>query len=453
MTILRTLAWIIGAIVTLKTFSIIVGAQLSRIGKAIFCGIVLAAIAAFVLPEKAPLLIIGELALLNAGVRPLKKREPSIPFSLAALVASVCAVVVAGICFSGGGIKYSGDIVADVQSNVAKRWEDIVTKCDVVVKDYATYFKSGEKQGSTEYVPKSLSAVRELLLPVNSHEVLAAVDELDKRIAETQEELIGAEGERVRHPDEAEKYDARITAVREKKAKLEVERANQVAKVLEELRGLDLELPNGTAERCLFPVNVESIIDIAIVAKDISVIVGHLERFLNSEDLSTLKRYFGMYLVLIDVQAESFRQYLEKSRKGEWRNGINEIRDRAKAAAESDTANAMQDRFSEHERKIFSANAETNKKTVRAAEVYLGLLKEHEDIISKKLVEVERIRVVAQSSLNTVSLASDLREIAKTSHDAFKALLSLKLPQLMPTFKDDALLAEFDAITRKLREE
>ena len=59
---------------------------------------------------------------------------------------------------------------------------------------------------------------------------------------------------------------------------------------------------------------------------------------------------------------------------------------------------------------------------------------------------------MAQSSWNTVSLASDLKEIVKTSHEAFEALLSLELPPLA-LFDDSALQAEFDAITRKLRKE
>ena len=180
--------------------------------------------------------------------------------------------------------------------------------------------------------------------------------------------------------------------------------------------------------------------------------VEHLGRLLNSEDLATAKRYFGMYLVMIDVQAEGFRQYLEKSEDGVWRKGINEILSAAEAAVKSDTANAAQGRFTDREREIFRKNAEMNKKTIEAATAYLDLLKQYEGIIRTKLREAERVREVALSSWNTVSLASDLKEIVKTNHDAFEALLSLELPPLL-LFDDSALQAEFDAITRKLRKQ
>ena len=447
------LAWIIGALVTISTVSIICRAHLSGIGKAILCGVVSATILAFILPEKNPAVVFVGFLLLNAGVRPLQMRSPSVVLSLTSLLASVFAIIALGIYLSEGPGGYSGNIVADIQANVAKRWEKIVTECGGVVEGYQKLAKPGSRPKAPDKgMRKQFDRVRELLLPVDSRDLLAAVDDLDKRIAETQKDIVSAEGDRVRHPDEAERYDARINDIKDKKAKLEAERANQAAKVMDNLRNIGLNMPGSAAERCIFPVNVETLIDNAVVAKDIAVVVENLGRFLNSEDLTTAKRYFGMYLVMIDVQAEGFRQYLEKSEDGEWRNGINEILRGAEAAVKSDTANAAQTRFTDHEREIFRKNAAMNKKTIEAANAYLGLLKQHEEIIRVKLREAERIREVAQSSWNTVSLASDLKEIVKTSHEAFEALLSLELPPLV-LFDDSALQAEFDAITRKLRKE
>ena len=453
MTILYALAWLLGALLTVNTVSIVFRANLSQIGKVILCGLVATAVLLFVLPEKNPLLVLGGFALLNVGVRPLQMRRPSVALSLTALLASVAVLAAVSTCFTEGGVEYSGNLVADIQANVARRWEKIVSECGSVVDGYQGNAKPGAKpKPPSNSERRQLERVRELLLPVDCRDILSAVDELDKRIADTQKEIVKAEGERVRHPDEAEEYDARITAIRDKNAKLVAERANQAAKVMENLRGVGLNMPGSAAERCIFPVNVETLIDNAIVSKDIAVVVENLGRFLDSKDLATAKRYFGMYLVMIDVQAEGFRKYLEKSEDGEWRKGISEILRGAEAAIRSDTANAAQTRFTDHEREIFRKNAAMNKKTIAAANAYLGLLKQHEDIIRAKLREAERVREVAQSSWNTVSLASDLKEIVKTSHDAFEALLSLELPPLV-LFDDSALQAEFDAITRKLRKE
>ena len=143
---------------------------------------------------------------------------------------------------------------------------------------------------------------------------------------------------------------------------------------------------------------------------------------------------------------------MNKAAKSLLKTNIKKFQSAAETAVKSDTANASQTRFTDHEREIFRKNAAMNKKTIEAAKAYLDLLKQHEDIIRGKLREAERVREVAQSSWNTVSLASDLKEIVKTNHEAFEALLSLELPPLA-LFDDSALQAEFDAITRKLRKE
>lgn len=452
-TIMFILAWILGGLVTINTLVIVCRSRLSVVGKVIIGAVILAAILFFVMHEQSALLVVCELSLLNLCVCPLLRRTYPISVSLLSVFVGFIAVAGLNMYFAKGVPRFSGDIIEDIRDNVSKRWEKIVAECGEVVDVYQKEAKPGKPpKAPGKGVRSQLRRVRELLLPVDSQGILAAIDDLDRRIAEIRDEIVEAEGERVRHPDEAEKYDGRINDIKERMAKLETERAAQAAGVMENLRGIGLNIQGSAAERCIFPVNVNSLIDNAVVAKDIAVVVENLGRFLDTGDLTTAKRYYGMYLVMIDVQMEGFRLYLEKSEDGEWRKGINDILRGAEAAVKSDTANAMQTRFSDREREIFRKNAATNGKTIEAAKAYLALLKQHEDVIRAKLREAERVREVAESSWNTVSLASDLKEIVKTSHDAFEALLSLELPPIA-LFDDAALQAEFDAITKKLRKE
>ena len=451
------IAWIAGGIATLSTLYILSQSRLFPLWKALIAGAMLLCIAFFVLPQKSPLLVFLSLAAFNLGVRPLQSRDPSIIATLASVLVVLATVSAANLYLSPDAPRFTGNLVADVQTNVARRWEKIVAECGVIVNELGVDVRPPSKVGSPAPAPKrsmrrKLARVRELLLPVDCRGLLAAVDDLDERIASVEQEIVKAEGDRVRHPGDAAKYDARIEAIKARQATLEAARAEQAALVLQNLRSIGLSLPGSAAERCIFPVNVETIIDNAVVARDIAVVVENLNRFLDSNDFATAKRYFGMYLIMIDVQAECYRQYLDKSEDGEWRRGINEILRNAEAAARSDEANAAQPRFKESEREIFRHNAEVNRRTIEAGNAYLELLREHEKIIRAKLREAERIREVAQSSWNTVSLASDLRDIVRTSHDAFQALLSLELPPLA-LFDDAALQAEFEAITKKLRRE
>lgn len=454
---LYTLAWLVGGLATLSTAAIILQSPLKPRWKVAILAAVALCIAFFVVPQQNPWVVFLGLLAFNIGVRPLKSASASGRSALVSVALAAVAVFAAGLYLSDDPSAYTGSLVADIRANVARRWEQIVDESARLTDSLGVTVRPASKAAEPAPPPKrsvrrNLARIRELLLPVDCRDILSAVDELDVRIAEMQKTVVKAEGERVRHPDEAEKYDARIAEIKARKATLEQARAEQAALVIANLRDIGLSLPGNAAERCVFPVNVESLIDNAVVAKDIAVVVENLGRFLDSEDLATAKRYFGMYLVMIDVQAECFRQYLEKSEDGEWRRGINDILRDAEAAARSDEANAAQPRFKEAEREIFRHNAETNRRTIEAGRAYLDLLRQHEEIIRGKLREAERIREVAQSSWNTVSLASDLRDIVKTSHEAFESLLSLELPPLA-LFDDAALQAEFDAITRKLKKD
>ena len=451
------IAWIAGAIVALGSLYIVARSRLFPLWKAIVAVAMLGCVACFVLPQRSPLLVFFSLAAFYLAVRPLRARDPSAPATLVSFAAVVAAVAAANVYFADGGGGYTGNLVADIRTNVARRWESIVEESARITESLGVSVRSAAKAAKPAPPPgrsvrKRLDRVRELLLPVDCRDILSAVDELDGRIAAMQKEIVRAEGGRVRHPDQAAKYDARIEDVKARVAQLEQARSEQAAKVLENLRAIGFSLQGSAAERCVFPVNVESLVDVAVVAKDIAVVVENLRGFLNSGDLETAKRYFGMYLVMLDVQAECYRQYLEKSEHGEWRRGINGILRDAEAAVRSDEAHAAQPRFKDSERAIFRHNAEVNRRTVEAGRAYLDLLGQYEGIIREKLREAERIREVAQSSWNTVNLASELSEIVRASQDEFQALLAFELPPLA-LFDDAALQAEFDAITRKLRKE
>lgn len=450
-------AWIAGGLAMLDTLWMVGHSRMFPLWKGIVYALIGGVVLLYVVPQSNPWLVFLSLAAFNFGVRPLMARVPSALATLLSLGVTVAIVVAGNLLLDGDSLAYEGNLGECIRQNVADRWERIVAGSVRTVAKMRMEVRPAAKAGKpapgpSKGVRKELKKVRELLLPVNCRDILAAVDELDTKIEAAQKELMDAEGARVRHPDAAGKYDARVEAVRAKKAALEAERGVQAAKVMDNLRGIGLDIPGNAADRCLFPVNVETLIDNAIVAKDIAAVLEQLGHFMGTGDLDTAKRYFGMYLVMIEVQAESFRMYLEKSENGEWKKGIARIRRDAEAAAQSDDAMSAQSRFKENEREIFRKNAATNRKTIEAADAYLALLKEHENLIRAKLVETERVREVALSSWTTVNLASDLLEIVKNSSEAFDALLSLELPPLV-LFDDAALQAEFDAITKKLRKE
>ena len=297
----------------------------------------------------------------------------------------------------------------------------------------------------------SLGELRELLLPVDSRAILSAVEKLDRDIASEKKGLAAARERRLFHPAGAEKWEKRIRAREEKLPELEKARADAAAKVLADLDAIGIHLEGETAERCLFTVNTGDLVDNAIVAKNISILVENLKRLMaETGDAESAKRYFGTYLVMIDVQAECYRRYIAKSESGEWRKGVEGIRRDADGARARNALEAGKDGYAEAEREGFRRNVALNERTIAAADAYLEVLRQHEEIVKGKLAEAERLHTLALNSYETVSIASGLLEQVNANQTAFDAMLELTLPSIA-AYDDAGMQEEFDAITRKLQ--
>ena len=192
------------------------------------------------------------------------------------------------------------------------------------------------------------------------------------------------------------------------------------------------------------------LIDGVVVAKNIAMVVENLRGLMATGDVVAAKKYFGMYLVMVDVQIACFEEYLDKSRNGEWRAGINRIREDAASAREMALANAKDSGFTPDQQSVFAHNATVNASTISAADAYLGVLDAHEAVINDKLLAAQRVRQVAASSFETVNLAGDFLRLTKANQDAFDSLLKLDLPPI-EMFNDAAIQQEFQAITKKLK--
>lgn len=306
---------------------------------------------------------------------------------------------------------------------------------------------------SRRKVRRSLGELRELLLPFDSRTLLDAVQSLDRQIASVKAKISKETEAKLFHPERAEKIDHRIAELEEKLATLETSRSGAASNILSNLDAIGIHMEGETAERCLFTVNVGDLVDNAIVAKNVSIVVENLKQLMaKTGDIESAKRYFGTYLIMIDVQSECYRRYIAKSESGIWRDSILNLRSDAEKSRERNLAEAANEKYTEGERTALERNVKTNERTIAAANAHLAILKKHEDIVRGKLAEAERLHTVALNSYETVSIAGGLLEQISANQDAFDAMLELKLPAI-ETFDDAAMQEEFDAITQKLMKE
>ena len=307
-----------------------------------------------------------------------------------------------------------------------------------------------DKNSQREKIRKKLMDIRELLLSTNAQKIMERIDDIDERIADVDEDIREENERRVLRPDKRQKIDEALGKLREKRRELAVQREAAAKTVLKELDALGLRMSGRAAEQCLFTVNVGDLIDNIIVAKNIGTVVENLRELLATGDVTAAKRYFGMYVVMVEVQKICFDEYLDKSRNGEWRKRLAQIGDEAAFERQKALESVQDEAYTEQQRAAFRRNAEVNAATIQAVEAYVKILDSHEAIIQKKAEEADRMLRVAENSFKTISLADDFLLLVKSNQDTFDALLQLQLPPI-EIFDDTSLQTEFTALTKKLQ--
>lgn len=348
----------------------------------------------------------------------------------------------------------------DIRESISDNWKALVKRADAVtaletemndLPDSSVLFWVTDKNDQKAKIRKELLKARELLLSTTSQKIMKEIDAIDRDLAKTANAIRDTTEEKTLNPDLLEKCDRKLAELEDKKEKLEARRAERAKKVLAELRELGLNVSGEAAEQCMFTVNFDDLVDGVVVSRNIGAVVENLRKLMQSGSVDSARRYYGLYLTMVEVQVLCYEDYLEKSRTGEWRTGVEKIKSEAALARSNALKNAKDPLYTPDQQQLFAHNAGVNDSTIKAAEAYLKVLDAHEKIIAEKLATVEKVRTVVANSYETVNLAGAFLALAKSNQEAFDSLLQLDLPPI-EMFDDAAVQQEFNAITRKLRE-
>lgn len=308
-----------------------------------------------------------------------------------------------------------------------------------------------DKRDQYQRINKQIMEIRKLLLTTDSQKIMQDIDRLDERIADVDEETRKLRELCVIYPEKQEKIGKKLDKLYNKRGKLSQKRKQAAQIVFQELNALGLHISGETAEQCLFTVNMGDLIDNTIVAKGVGTVVENLGELMKSGDMAAARRYYGMYVVMVTVQKACFDDYLEKSRHGEWRRKLSQIRDEAETLTVEAATAMMDDSFTAEQQEVYSKNYYLSAQMVDAVDAYERVLDAHEAIIAQKAEAAAKMLSVAQNSFSTISLAGDFISLINANQDSFDSLMELRLPPL-ELFNDSSLHTEFLALTKKLKE-
>ena len=355
------------------------------------------------------------------------------------------------------GAAEAARVLSGVERNVQANWNRIGRASDRIAElreelpslpDRAWF--STDKRDQRERIRDKIGEARELLLSTTAKELLRDLSRVEDRIASCRAEITSLRDRMVVSPERRERLQKAIDEQEKRIAALEETRAGLRARIVAELEALGLRMDDATAELFLSNVCAETLIDNTVVARNIAAVVEKLRELMEGGDIASARRYFGMYLVLVDIQQECFRIYLEKHEK-EWLPGIDAILAEAEQTLADSRHHAASGEYAPEQREIFRRNAELNRQTLDAARAYRRVLEQQAAAVREKDARAARIHAVAENSFRTISLAGAFLDLVRSNGADFDAILRMELPTLS-SFDDTGLRQEFLQITRKIRE-
>lgn len=348
-------------------------------------------------------------------------------------------------------------IVDEISENARDNWRKISEKCqdarelaqELPDLPDSSWFGT-DKKDQLKKIRKVQERIREELLSVGAQEVLAKTDKLSRKIAEKRQEI--AELREKRGFVKSEKLkdlDEEIRGEQRELERLTAEHTAELEKVKRELEKIGLQTKGDSLNVLLAMKDRADIIDNVIVARGVCEIVGGLREALKDGDALSAKRYYGVYLTLTDVHVMCFEQYLEKSRHGEWRSGLDRLEANANRTIESAKSHVGSGEYSKGQCEIFRKTIADNTTLIEGVCLYRKLLDAHEAAVERKLKEVRKQRNVAQSLYDTVSGTVDFGSMLQSMQDDFAAVMELELPDIA-VIDDSITEDQINAISKML---
>jgi len=313
----------------------------------------------------------------------------------------------------------------------------------------------GEDQRSNrEAIDQLLDEAVSVLSTSNVQHYRDRIEVLQKEIAQARQDIADYRQRRVSAPEKSmvEKtvsdYDRAISTREGDIARVDRELGEIKHEFAADLRAMGLELSDEQVEFLLSTVVGDNLIDLGIVFDNVKAITVQIEQLVedSKEDLTSARRYYGMYGVLLKSLKQMHLQ-VEEAVAQQYLPQIDAIMERARTL--SGETRALLEKSPE-KKELLTANLEAQTLTIEAAAMYRRYLTEQAQQVTKARVELERDIAAAWNTYETVRVSGELVGLVKSSRKLLDGLLNRQVPALRP-FQNLELKREFEKLTAQLR--
>ncbi len=368
-----------------------------------------------------------------------------------------------GCCFMGmsevtNNVDQSDAIIS--LDRASEYWEDLLELTDEGMEllterqtlPYEHWFRR-DRNDNAEDIRENHQLCKELLLSEDTHNLLKRLRKVEKKISEVRTDIDTLIEKKLIYVSKEKKLNAKIQDLEKDLAKLNSNRLGVLAEIstnVQQTAGIKLE---SKELECLLAIRTsEEAIDNAIVAMEIRKILMKLQLIMREKkDSQSARRYYGMYLVLVDMQIQATEEVDDDLNKV-WIPKINAYMQAAEKERQKAIEGAMDNTNTESIKLGFQANRKANEIVLQASKVYRQTLEKRSHQYKTSIRNLQMMRKLAQNSYDTAQVASDFMSLLKSSEETFNTLASVELPEFDISGIDD-LTEEFHKITRNISEQ
>ena len=330
------------------------------------------------------------------------------------------------------------------------RFSDIIeVKGEKNLAPESAFFKK-DKAGYQEDIDALLGDVYSILNDDIVQDASNSIAQIDSTILELQEKasqqksksviLIGEDKQDA--VQKQQDYEDDITAYQQNREKM-------IEVVQDRLDKFGTELSFEQVEALLVRVNANDILAMTTIFPVISEIASSFAKITatSGEDLNNAKKYYSMYVVLLELQLYIQERYITDL-KYKYIPRIEELQHKQNSLIKT-TKNEIRKASSKH-KKSYSLNLKSQNTTLQAIKLYKVSMQQDLSNMSKAHSLLVEDYTLAVNTLNTVTMSSQVSNLITDSSELFDKIMALQAPELVP-FNNLQMQKEFSALTQKIK--
>jgi len=337
----------------------------------------------------------------------------------------------------------SWDIVED-------RFSDIIeVKEDQYLAPESAFFKK-EKAAYQDDIDELLEDVYSILNDQLIKQASENIVYIDATILDIQEKVSKQKSKAVISiGNEKDKAIAEQAGYQEQIDEYQLKRQHTIQEVQSRLADFDTELSFEQVEALLVRVNADDILAMTTIFPVISEIAVSFAQITatSGEDLTHAKKYYSMYVVLLELQLFIQERYIDDL-KNKYLPRINELQSKQKSLI-NNTRKEQGSASSKH-KKLYSLNLKSQNTTLDAIKLYKVNMQNDLNNMTKAHALLMADYRLAVNTLNTVTMSSQVSSLINDSNQLFDKVMALQTPELVP-FNNIQMQKEFSALTKKIK--